>query len=193
MKNKFVHYPPRVFLGADDSDFTKQNKKQHGRSMIEMLGVLAIVGILSAGGIAGYSMAMQNHKTNTLIERVQLLVQQARVLYADGDYNGFAGADDLINAGLITTADNPFGGTIGIRTDNGRNIRVMIDRVLPPEACVKMLTTYWGNNGVFSGLGTTASVQTIQFTYEQGTYPVSAADATTACSGGTQRMTLFFR
>ena len=32
------------------------NKKasQSGRSMIEMPGVLAIVGILSAGGIAGY-------------------------------------------------------------------------------------------------------------------------------------------
>lgn len=29
-----------------------------GRSMIEMLGVLAIVGVLSVGGIAGYSKAM---------------------------------------------------------------------------------------------------------------------------------------
>ena len=26
-----------------------------GRSMIEMLGVLAIIGVLSVGGIAGYS------------------------------------------------------------------------------------------------------------------------------------------
>lgn len=31
---------------------------QAGRSMIEMLGVLAIIGILSVGGIAGYSKAM---------------------------------------------------------------------------------------------------------------------------------------
>ena len=30
-----------------------------GRSMIEMLGVLAIVGVLSVGGIAGYSKAME--------------------------------------------------------------------------------------------------------------------------------------
>ena len=29
-----------------------------GRSMIEMLGVLAIIGVLSVGGIAGYSKAM---------------------------------------------------------------------------------------------------------------------------------------
>ncbi|MBR2136742.1 MAG: prepilin-type N-terminal cleavage/methylation domain-containing protein [Alphaproteobacteria bacterium] len=34
---------------------TKTN--QSGRSMIEMLGVLAIIGVLSVGGIAGYSKA----------------------------------------------------------------------------------------------------------------------------------------
>ena len=31
---------------------------EKGRSMIEMLGVLAIIGVLSVGGIAGYSKAM---------------------------------------------------------------------------------------------------------------------------------------
>ena len=33
-----------------------------GRSMIEMLGVLAIIGVLSVGGIAGYSKAMEQYK-----------------------------------------------------------------------------------------------------------------------------------
>ena len=44
----------------------KQN--QFGRSMIEMLGVLAIVGVLSVGGIAGYSKAMEKFKVNKLVE-----------------------------------------------------------------------------------------------------------------------------
>ena len=35
-----------------------------GRSMVEMLGVLAIIGVLSVGGIAGYSKAMMKHKLN---------------------------------------------------------------------------------------------------------------------------------
>ncbi len=39
-----------------------------GRSMIEMLGVLAIIGVLSVGGIAGYSKAMQKFKINKMIE-----------------------------------------------------------------------------------------------------------------------------
>ncbi len=41
---------------------------EFGRSMIEMLGVLAIVGVLSAGGIAGYSKAMMTYRMNLLVE-----------------------------------------------------------------------------------------------------------------------------
>ena len=41
---------------------------EQGRSMIEMLGVLAIVGVLSVGGIAGYSKAMNKFKTNKKIK-----------------------------------------------------------------------------------------------------------------------------
>ena len=40
---------------------------EYGRSMIEMLGVLAIVGVLSVGGISGYSRAMNNYKNNVLL------------------------------------------------------------------------------------------------------------------------------
>ena len=43
---------------------------EQGRSMIEMLGVLAIVGVLSVGGIAGYSKAMQNFKINKLKDQI---------------------------------------------------------------------------------------------------------------------------
>ena len=41
---------------------------EQGRSMIEMLGVLAIVGVLSVGGIAGYSKAMNKFKTNKQLQ-----------------------------------------------------------------------------------------------------------------------------
>ena len=45
-----------------------------GRSMIEMLGVLAIVGVLSVGGIAGYSQAMEKWKINKIIEEYSMLM-----------------------------------------------------------------------------------------------------------------------
>ncbi len=45
-----------------------------GRSMVEMLGVLAIIGVLSVGAIAGYSKAMMKYKLNQYSEAVNLLI-----------------------------------------------------------------------------------------------------------------------
>ncbi|MGN0919536.1 MAG: type II secretion system protein, partial [Alphaproteobacteria bacterium] len=38
-----------------------------GRSMVEMLGVLAIMGVLSVGGVSMYSSAMSKHRANELL------------------------------------------------------------------------------------------------------------------------------
>jgi len=48
---------------------------QYGRSMIEMLGVLAIVGILSVGAISGYAKAMRKYKINRLKDEYVLFIQ----------------------------------------------------------------------------------------------------------------------
>ena len=45
-----------------------------GRSMVEMLGVLAIIGVLSVGAIAGYSKAMFKYKLNRHAEAVSMLI-----------------------------------------------------------------------------------------------------------------------
>ena len=46
---------------------TKLNQES-GRSMVEMLGVLAIIGVLSIGGISGYTMAMNRYRANEVID-----------------------------------------------------------------------------------------------------------------------------
>ena len=43
-------------------------KTESGRSMIEMLGVLAIIGVLSIGGLAGYTMAMNRYRANEILD-----------------------------------------------------------------------------------------------------------------------------
>ncbi len=45
-----------------------------GRSMVEMLGVLAIIGVLSVGAIAGYSKAMMKYKLNQHAQAVNMLI-----------------------------------------------------------------------------------------------------------------------
>ena len=49
-----------------------------GRSMVEMLGVLAIIGVLSVGGIAGYTMAMRKYKANEVLNTASMLSMLAK-------------------------------------------------------------------------------------------------------------------
>ena len=51
-----------------------------GRSMIEMLGVLAIIGVLSVGGIAGYSKAMLMWHSNKQKDLLTTLINNAITL-----------------------------------------------------------------------------------------------------------------
>ena len=48
-------------------------KSENGRSMVEMLGVLAIIGVLSVGAIAGYSKAMFKYKLNKMLDQYNQL------------------------------------------------------------------------------------------------------------------------
>ena len=58
---------------------------QSGRSMVEMLGVLAIIGVLSVGAIAGYSKAMMKYKLNKQAEQLTTVIN-AGLRYA-GQWN----------------------------------------------------------------------------------------------------------
>jgi len=71
---------------------------QSGRSMIEMLGVLAIIGVLSVGGIAGYSKAMLRYKVNKSIEQVSLISQNVRSFFASQrNYGGLSSVGDALS------------------------------------------------------------------------------------------------
>ena len=65
-------------------------KFEQGRSMIEMLGVLAIIGVLSVGGINGFSKAMDAHKINTIVEQIGTIIANAKSigLRQGGKYTG---------------------------------------------------------------------------------------------------------
>ena len=73
---------------------------ESGRSMVEMLGVLAIIGVLSIGGIAGYSMAMNRYRANEILDKatkyaviVYSSYQTAQALGKDWDGITFDEAD----------------------------------------------------------------------------------------------------
>ncbi len=120
-------------------------KNEKGRSMIEMLGVLAIIGVLSVGGIAGYSKAMMKYRINKTIEQITLIAGNVRAFWGpqknykgvrcycnnSGCYGQSNGEgcpivkkakifpDEMITVtdGKITSVTNPFGGEVGLHTD----------------------------------------------------------------------------
>ena len=55
-------------------------KFESGRSMVEMLGVLAIIGVLSIGGIAGYTISMRRYRANQVLDAIN---KYALVAYGD--------------------------------------------------------------------------------------------------------------
>ena len=68
---------------------------EKGRSMIEMLGVLAIIGVLSVGGLSGYTMAMNRHRANQVLDYATRVAMGFRTS-PDGDSNkNFSGIDCL--------------------------------------------------------------------------------------------------
>ena len=56
-----------------------------GRSMVEMLGVLAIIGVLSVGAMSGYSKAMMKYKLNKQTEQIGSILDYATLHYEDLD------------------------------------------------------------------------------------------------------------
>ena len=69
----------------------KHNKNdyiiQSGRSMVEMLGVLAVIGVLSIGGIAGYSYGMDRWRANTTLNDVYLRMVDVTTQVFRGETN----------------------------------------------------------------------------------------------------------
>ena len=81
---------------------------QCGRSMIEMLGVLAIIGVLSVGGIAGYSQALEKWKINKALEGYNYLTQglmehidNLRTMQPDNDESKYYLAETIKGLNLI--------------------------------------------------------------------------------------------
>ena len=78
-------------------------RSEKGRSMVEMLGVLAIIGVLSVGGIYGYTVAMKKYKANEIVQTASMLKIMAESKNA-GD-GGVAELSDLTTADIAGLED----------------------------------------------------------------------------------------
>ena len=103
---------------------------EKGRSMIEMLGVLAIIGVLSVGGIAGYSKAMGKFKVNKAISEYSMLI--LGLIDQIESFHSITGSlyvgvvDVAISAGLIPNSWNKLD-SISINDAYGNRLQLFVN------------------------------------------------------------------
>lgn len=85
-------------------------KTESGRSLIEMLAVLAIGAVMTAGAYATYNMLRTNQMRNMAAAEMEQIARNTKILLETrGDYTGVS-VDYLIKAGAITNESAPIGG-----------------------------------------------------------------------------------
>ena len=150
--------------------------EQSGRSMIEMLGVLAIIGVLSVGGIAGYSKAMAKYKQNKIGDQVSMLITNIRTIYGNSsNYAGLTTASAIAVGAVDPEMDK---GASGIKHVYGNDVYVaagtqtsdlLADESfvitvtgLPKSACVYLASADWGASVGAGWYGISAASGTLQ-------------------------------
>ena len=165
---------------------------QSGRSMIEMLGVLAIIGVLSVGGIAGYSKAMQKYRINKTIEQITLIAGNVRAFFApQRNYDGLDsftadGRKIIQKAKLVpdemwnedkTALVNAFGNSFYIGMTSGGEKGFYIWNIIDSIECIELASFDWQN----------ANAAAIQISYgiayiKGFPLPTQMTDIVNACS-----------
>ncbi|MBQ8630094.1 MAG: hypothetical protein IJ479_00045 [Alphaproteobacteria bacterium] len=176
------------------------NSEQSGRSMVEMLGVLAIIGVLSVGGISGYSKAMAKFKLSKAMDQMSMLVANIRTTYASmATYNGLTTANarnyGLASRDMFGRASgelvNAFGGRVLLGAVDNNGITetgfAIVYNGLDKEACLSLATADWGSAGLIGiSVDTTAVTKDPSGTpspkFTTTSMPISIGDAYKVCT-----------
>ena len=103
-----------------------------GRTMVEMLGVLAIIGILSIGGIMGFRYAMNKYDANETVNRLTkraVMISSQRLLGQNANLDDFDPNDGKFPIMLETITDN-------------ESFSLLVNEV-PQEVCQKIVQMDW--------------------------------------------------
>ena len=111
---------------------------ESGRSMIEMLGVLAIIGVLSIGAVAGYKFALNKFRANEIINELnaRALSVSAQMLSTTTPYE----SDEVIEDGFGNTLAVGYSAQSAV-APNPEYFKIFVDDI-PSEVCIQILRDY---------------------------------------------------
>ncbi|MBP5352939.1 MAG: hypothetical protein J6Y91_04155 [Alphaproteobacteria bacterium] len=152
----------------------KINEK--GRSMIEMLGVLAVIGVLSVGGYDLVSKANNNRKATAVIDEIGTLAAKSRTIMRD--YDASTATGNLVDAtsyvhdgrGYPDSMEYSSGKFIGTDEVEYKVYYSKSDQVLfmlevsnlSNDMCIQIATIGWGSRSTNGFLGMDVDVSTIE-------------------------------
>ena len=168
---------------------------EKGRSMIEMLGVLAIIGVLTVGSLSIIGKARQQYTITQILSETTTLISNARKMTCDYDseyssYTNMLYRSSAYPDGVTVEKENGKATKFILTSDTDLKIEagdnnatfVAILSNIPPSACVAVFTADWNSNGLVSAAaGSTSSGKTIDLD-----------TAATACSGASPTLSLTF-
>lgn len=135
--------------------FVSKNHKtegQRGASMVEIMGVLAVIGMMAIGMLVGYQGLMTRFKTSQIVTHIQGLMKNMSTYFSSYRVYPTLTATQLYKLQFLTeeyyddtgkVAIHPFGGNITFAAANaadGRSTYSFTYTNLPGAACVAVAT-----------------------------------------------------
>ena len=180
--------------------------------MIEMLGVLAVIGVLSVGGLAGYNKAMHQYKINATMEQIGMISSKLSSYGSSADsYDGLSNKtaykiraipasavedDDECQDKDKTTCplSNPFGGAVTIKPSNigngqsDKQAYAIIYYGLTEEACISIGSSTWfqskGDSLLGMAVGKKGSAASVEASIAKDACGGNSSDYAAGCIGG---------
>ncbi|MBO6282215.1 MAG: prepilin-type N-terminal cleavage/methylation domain-containing protein [Alphaproteobacteria bacterium] len=138
---------------------------QSGRSMIEMLCVLSIIGVLTVGAIAGYRRMISKYYANKTAQYITTLVTEIKTAYSQQpSFNGISN-ETVMGMGIVpkefgtnpSQLRNPYGGVVNIFASNLREVpagtgsedsdatAILEFGMISREVCLQLITQDWAS------------------------------------------------
>ncbi len=143
------------------------NHNESGRTMLEMLGVLGIMGIIMYGAVQGINYGMTTYKINQVYNDVQDQINGIMDLYSwsreypDGEFTSIVQTNDIFSREDNT---HPLGGSIKVK-GTGDSFTLTYDSIGKDE-CRRLWEMEWGTIKLSSPASSTNCVDSNEMVWE---------------------------
>ena len=131
--------------------------QQSGRSLIEVIGVMAIAGIMTISALRAYNIMRTNQKRTIADAELEQIAQNTKLLMEmRGDYTGVS-VDYLVKAGALQSERAPIGGedwSITASTDGTSFLINLVDLTAGECDYFSAIKTKWASQILVNGFET---------------------------------------